>query len=124
MKPAKKSAKASKPKSTAAYLAGLSQDKRDALEKLRKAIKTAAPKAKECISYDIPAFRLDGKLLVAYGAAAKHCSFYPGSVLEVLRDELREYDTSKGTIRFPAEKPLPSALVQKLVKLRMAKIRD
>jgi uncharacterized protein YdhG (YjbR/CyaY superfamily) len=124
MKPGKKSAKTSKPKSTAAYLAVISREKRDALEKLRKAIKTAAPKAEECISYDIPAFRLDGKLLVAYGAAAKHCAFYPGSVLEILKDELREYDTSKGTIRFPAEEPLPSAPVQKLVKLRMAKIRD
>jgi uncharacterized protein YdhG (YjbR/CyaY superfamily) len=59
---------------------------------------------------------------VAYGAAAKHCAFYPGSVLEERKDKLKNYDTSKGTIRFPADKPLPSALVRKLVKLRIAKI--
>ena len=60
---------------------------------------------------------------MAYGAAAKHCAFYPGSVIEQLKGELKGYDTSKGTIRFPADKPLPSSLVRKLVKLRMAKIR-
>ena len=69
---------------------------------LRKTIKAAAPEAEECISYQLPAFRLNGKLLVAYGAAAKHCAFYPGSVVEALKDELKDYDTSTGTIRFPA----------------------
>lgn len=103
------------------YLAPLSPEKRAALEKLRKAIKAAAPKAEECISYQIPAFRLNGKLLVAFGAAAKHCAFYPGShPVEAHKDELKAYDTSKGTIRFPPNSPLPAALVRKLVKTRIA----
>ena len=103
------------------YLTGVSPDKRTALEKLRRDIKAAAPEAEECISYQIPAFRLDGRMLVFFGAAARHCSFYPGAIpVEALRDELRAYDTSKGTIRFQADKPLPAALVRKLVKARIA----
>ena len=109
-----------KPKTQDDYLAQVSSDKRAALQKLRRIIKAAAPKAEECISYQIPAFRLKGKFLVAYGAAANHCAFYPGSVLTQLKNELTGYDTSKGTLRFPPEKPLPAALVRKLVKLRMA----
>lgn len=113
---------ASKPKTIDGYLAAVSDDKRAALEKLRKAIRAAVPKAEECISYALPAFRLEGKFLVAFGAAANHCAFYPGSSpIEACRDELRGYDTSKGTLRFPADKPLPVALVRKLVKARIAK---
>jgi uncharacterized protein YdhG (YjbR/CyaY superfamily) len=84
------------------YLAALSDDKRAALEKLRKTIQAAAPKAEECISYGLAAFRLDGRLLVAIGASANHCAFYPGSSATVAthKDDLRGYDTSKGTIRF------------------------
>ena len=103
------------------YLAFLSADKRAALEKLRKSIKAAAPKAEECISYQVPAFRLGGRMLVAFGAAAKHCAFYPGAFpVEAHKEELTEYDTSKGTIRFQAGKPLPATLVRKLVKARIA----
>lgn len=103
------------------YLARLSSEKRAALEKLRKAIKAAAPKAEECVSYQLPAFRLDGRLLVGFGAAAKHCAFYPGSYpIEVCQDELEAYDTSKGAIRFPPDRPLPATLVRKLVKARIA----
>jgi uncharacterized protein YdhG (YjbR/CyaY superfamily) len=112
-------AKANKPKTHDDYLAAVTEEKRTALEKLRKAIKAAAPKAEECISYQLPAFRLNGKFLVAYGAAVNHCAFYPGSAVKALGKELRAYDTSKGTIRFPADKPLPPALVRKLVKLRI-----
>ena len=115
------SAKVHKPKTPDDYLAAVSDDKRAALETLRKTIKAAVPAAEECISYQLPAFRLKGKLLVAYGAAANHCAFYPGSVIEALKDELKDYDTSKGTIRFPAARPLPPALVRKLVKLRIAR---
>jgi uncharacterized protein YdhG (YjbR/CyaY superfamily) len=114
-------AKAAKPKTHDGYLAALSYDKRAAFETLRKTVKAAAPEAEECISYQLPAFRLKGKLLVAYGAAANHCAFYPGSVIQALKDELKDYDTSKGTIRFPADRPLPPALVRKLVKLRIAR---
>jgi len=103
------------------YLAPLPADKRAALQWLRRQIKAAAPGAEECISYGIPGFRLDGKLLVHFGAAAKHCAFYAGTVIEDYARELAAYDTSKGTIRFPPDDPLPAALVRKLVKAQIAK---
>jgi uncharacterized protein YdhG (YjbR/CyaY superfamily) len=110
-----------KPQTIDQYLAPLSNEKRSALEKLRRAIKSAAPKAEECISYDIPAFRLGGRPLVAFGAAAKHCAFYPGAFpVEAHKNELEAYDTSKGTVRFRADSPLPATLVRKLVKTRIA----
>lgn len=110
-----------KPQTIDEYLAPLSNEKRTALEKLRRGIKSAAPKAEECISYGIPGFRLGGRLLVSFGAAAKHCAFYPGSYpLKANRDELKAYDNTKGTIRFPADSPLPAALVRKLVRSRMS----
>jgi len=112
-------AKSSKPKTHDDYLAAVTEDKRGALQKLRKAIKMAAPKAEECISYQLPAFRLNGKFLVAYGAAKNHCAFYPGTTIKALKDDLKGYDTGKGTIRFSADKPLPAALVRKLVRLRI-----
>ncbi|GBC83086.1 hypothetical protein HRbin10_02226 [bacterium HR10] len=86
----------------------LPNDKRAALEKLRRTIRAAAPRAIECISHQLPAFRLDGKLLVFYGAAAKHRAFYPGSGTAVgaVESDLKGYSTSKGTIRFDADKPL------------------
>ena len=116
----------SQPKTIDAYLAGVDADKRAALERLRKTIKAIAPKAEECISYRLPAFRLHGKLLVAFGAAAKHCAFYPlsGSTVEAFKDDLEEYETSKGTIRFQPDRPLPAALVRKLVKARIAENAD
>jgi uncharacterized protein YdhG (YjbR/CyaY superfamily) len=100
-------------------LLAVTEDKRAALQKLRKAIKRAAPKAEECISYQVPAFRLNGKFLVAYGAAKNHCAFYPGTTIKALKDNLKGYDTGKGTIRFSADKSLPAALVRKLVRLRI-----
>jgi uncharacterized protein YdhG (YjbR/CyaY superfamily) len=110
-----------KPHTIDEYLAPLTAEKRAALEQLRRAIRSAAPKAEECISYQVPAFKLGGRLLVAFGAAARHCAFYPGAVpVAEHRDELEPYDTSTGTIRFPAARPLPVALVQKLVKTRIA----
>jgi uncharacterized protein YdhG (YjbR/CyaY superfamily) len=117
---------AGKSKTIDEYLAALSDDKRAALEKLRKTIRAAAPKAEECISYQLPAFRLNGKNLVAFGATANHCAFYPmsGSTVEAHKDELKAYDTSKGAIRFQACDPLPAALVQKLVKARIAENGD
>lgn len=110
-----------RPKTIDAYLAPLSGVKRAALQKLRRSIRAAAPKAQECISYGIPAFRLDGRMLVAFGAAAKHCAFYCGSTPVIVhREELGAYSTSKGTVRFPPERPLPAALVRKLVKTQIA----
>ena len=103
------------------YLAALSDDKRAALEKLRKTIRAAAPKAEECISYQIPAYRQDG-MLVGFGATGNHCAFYlmSSSIVEAHKEELNDYDTSKGTIRFQPDKPLPVGLVRKLVKARIA----
>ena len=112
---------ASSPKTIDEYLASLSEDKRTALEKLRRIIRAAAPKAEECISYQLPAFRLNG-MLVGFAATANHCAFYlmSSSTVEAHKDELKDYDTSKGTIRFQADNPLPAALVRKLVKARIA----
>jgi uncharacterized protein YdhG (YjbR/CyaY superfamily) len=109
------------PKTIDQYLARLPADKRCALEKLRKDIRAAAPGVEECISYGVCAFRLDGRMCVAFGAALKHCAFYPGAVIQDFMEELARYDTSKGTIRFAADKPLPAALVRKLVKCRVAR---
>lgn len=105
------------------YLASLNEEQRDALENLREVIRSAAPDAEECISYRLPAFRLGGAL-VAYGASRNHCSFYPMSpkVIAQLKEQLSGFETSKGTIRFQPEKPLPATLVRKIVKARMAEI--
>ena len=109
------------PRTIDEYLATLSDEKRAALQELRRAIKAAAPNAEECISYRIPAFRLGGRMLVAFGAAANHCAFYAGSApVAGHKDELKAYDTSKGTIRFQADSPLPATLVRKLVKAQIA----
>ena len=105
-------------KSVDGYLAALDDEKRGALEKLRRDIHAAAPKAEECISYGIPAFRLEGRMLVWFGAASNHCSFYPGAVVQTHAKELKGYDTSKGTIRFRPDHPLPASLVEKLVRTR------
>ncbi len=117
---------AAKPQSIDEYLSNLSDDKRAALEKVRQAIRAAVPSAEECISYGIPAFRWNGKVLVGFAAAAKHCAFYPWSSITVgaFPDELKGYDTSKGTIRFPPEKPLPASLIRKLVKARIQENND
>lgn len=112
----------SKPATFNECLGAIDADKRAALEKLRLTIRMLVPTAKECISYGLPAFRLDGKPLVAIGATASHCAFYlmSGTIVAAHQNELKKYDTSKGTIRFSAEKPLPVALVRKLVKARIA----
>ena len=103
------------------YLAQLPEPTRAALEKLRQAIRAAAPTATETISYQLAAFKHEG-MLVAFGAAANHCGFYvmSGTVLQGFRDELAEYKTSKGTIRFTPDRPLPSALVKRIVRARIA----
>ncbi len=106
------------------YLARVPEPARTTLEKVRALIRSAAPaEATEAISYGIPAFKYKG-LLVAYGAFWKHCSFFPasGSLLEEFAEELRGFPTSKGTIRFAPDKPLPAALVRKMVRARVAKI--
>ena len=119
------SAVKSKPKTFDEYFTTVSKDHRAALEKLRKTIRATAPKAEECISYQIPAFRFEGKMLVGFGAAAKHCSFFPmsSSTVAAHQDLLNDFETSKGTIRFQPDHPLPAALVRRLVKARIAENR-
>ena len=112
---------AGKPTTIDEYLARVEPVQRAALAALRDAIRKAAPKAEECITYGIPAFRQDG-MLVGFGAASKHCAFYvmSGTTIEDFKDALAGFDTSKGTIRFQPSRPLPAALVKKIVKARIA----
>lgn len=104
------------------YLARIQPTQRAALENIRNTIHAAAPGAEECISYRLAAFRYRGKLLVAIGATEKHCAFYlmSSTIVPAHATELSKYDTSKGTIRFQPERPLPASLVKKLVKARIA----
>lgn len=113
---------AAKARTTDDYLATLGADKRAALETLRATIRRIVPGAEECISYGLPAFSLDGKVLVGFGAGKDHCAFYPmsGTTVAELADDLEGYETSKGSIRFAAGEPLPVALVKKVVKARIA----
>jgi len=114
-----------KPTTIDGYLTAVSDDKRAALERLRRTIRAAAPGAEECISYQLPAFRFHGRMLVAFGAWASHCALYPGSsAVRAYKDDLKNYDTSKGAIRFQADHPLPPALVRKLVRARIAAIES
>lgn len=111
------------PNSPDAYLAQLSPEKRATLERVRQAIRAAAPEAEEGMSYGMPAF-IQGKPLAGYAASANHCAYYPmsGTVVASLKHELEGYETSKGAIRFPIGKPLPATLVRKLVNARLAEI--
>lgn len=109
-----------KPTTLDEYLAPLPDDQRAALEKLRKAIRAAVPGVKEGVSYGVGAFYFKGRYLVGIGAMKKHCAFYLGSTLKEHLEDLQGYDLSTGTIRFQPEKPLPVALVRKLVKSRVA----
>ena len=118
----RKNSFAGKPRTIDEYLAGVHAHQRPALETLRRTIRAVAPKAEECISYGLAAFRLNGRPLVAFGASANHCAFYPmnSTTVEAFRAQLKGFETSKGTIRFQADDPLPAALVRKLVKARIA----
>lgn len=103
------------------YLADLPDEQRAALEKLRKTIKATAPDASELISYQMPAYKLHGRFLVSFAAFKNHCSLFPasGAVMDALGEELEPYFSGKGTIRFTVDKPLSSALVKRIVKVRM-----
>jgi uncharacterized protein YdhG (YjbR/CyaY superfamily) len=104
------------------FLAKLPDDQRAALQKLRETIRLAAPEAEERIGYGVPAFYYKTRPLVSYAAGKNHCAFYVQSpaVMEAHQNELSDYDTAKGTVRFPADSPLEANLVETLVRARMA----
>jgi uncharacterized protein YdhG (YjbR/CyaY superfamily) len=104
------------------YLANVPEPARTTLSKVRAAIRASAgPEATEVISYGMPGFRYKG-MLVWYAAFQQHCSFFPGnsSLIDEFGEDLAGYSTSKGTIRFPLDKPLPASLIRKIVRTRMA----
>jgi uncharacterized protein YdhG (YjbR/CyaY superfamily) len=113
------------PRNVDAYLAGVPEPARSTLNKMRSAIRSAAPPpATEVISYGMPAFKHKA-VLVWFAAFSKHCSLFPtASVIEACKNELKGFSTTKGTIHFPTDKPLPTALVRKLVKVRVAQIES
>ncbi len=113
-------------KTVADYLAAAPKDKRAALKKVRKAIKAAAPKATEGMSYGLLGFKHNGKPLVYLGYAKAHCALYgsTGRFVEAHKAELKAYELSKGTIRFPADHPLPDRLVTKMIRARVAEIES
>ena len=102
------------------YLASLEQPKRGTLEALRRTILDILPEAEECISYGLPAFRVQGKVIAGFAAFKNHLSYLPhsGSVFPELRGELSQYKTSKGALQFPIDTPLPKALVKRLIAVR------
>ncbi len=107
------------------YLAAVPEPARSTLNRVRSAIRSAAPpEATEIISYGIPAFRHKG-VLVWFAAFSNHCSLFPtASVIEKFKSDLKGYSISKGTIQFPVDKPLPAALIKKMVKARVAQIES
>jgi uncharacterized protein YdhG (YjbR/CyaY superfamily) len=107
------------------YLAALDEPKRTTLQKLRQTIRGIVPDAEECISYGMPAFRLEGKVIAGFAAFRDHLSYLPhsGSVLGELADDLAGYHTTRGSLHFPIDQPLPKALVKKLIALRLSELR-
>jgi len=103
------------------YLASLEEPRRSTLTTLRQSILDAIPEAEQCISYGLPAFRMQGKVIAGFGAFKSHLSYLPhsGSVFPELADELTRYKTSTGALQFPVDAPLPKALVAKLVTTRL-----
>ncbi len=110
------------PSTIDAYLKGVPEDRRRALQELRATIRSIIPDAQECISYRIPAFRLDGVVIAGFCATSKGCSYFPfsGSTLKALASDLSPYSQTKAALHFSPDKPLPVALVRKLIKVRLA----
>jgi uncharacterized protein YdhG (YjbR/CyaY superfamily) len=104
------------------YLTDLVEPKRSTLQRLRETILEVVPDAQEGISYQVPAFRIDGKVIAGFAAFKNHLSYLPhsGSVFPVLRDELASYKTSTGALQFPIDSPLPKLLVEQLIRVRIA----
>jgi uncharacterized protein YdhG (YjbR/CyaY superfamily) len=107
------------------YLAKLEEPKRSTLDGLRKTILAVVPEAEECISYQVPAFRVDGEVIAGFAAFKNHLSYLPfsGSVLKQLAGELEGYDKTLSALHFPVDRPLPEALVKKLINIRLGQLR-
>jgi uncharacterized protein YdhG (YjbR/CyaY superfamily) len=105
-----------------AYLSRLDEPKRSTLERLRETIHEVVPQAEEGISYRLPAFRLEETVIAGFGAFKSHLSYFPhsGSVLEELAEQVAGYATSRGTLHFPIDAPLPKALGEQLIRVRIA----
>jgi uncharacterized protein YdhG (YjbR/CyaY superfamily) len=104
------------------YLVGLDEPKRSTLQRLRQTILEVVPEAEEGISYQVPAFRVNGKVIAGFAAFKNHLSYLPhsGSVFPVLRDEVASYKTSTGALQFPIDSSLPKSLVEQLIRVRLA----
>jgi len=107
------------------YLAKVEEPKRSTLEQLRRTILGIVPEAEECISYQVPAFRVDGKVIAGFAAFKSHLSYLPfsGSVLNKLTEELDGYDKTLSALHFPVDRPIPAALVRKLINVRLRELR-
>ncbi len=108
------------------YLAALDERRRTSLQELRQTIVGVIPNAEECISYGMPAFRLEGKVIAGFAAFKNHLSYLPhsGSVFRELADDLAGYDSTTGSLHFPIDQPLPKALVKKLIAIRLKEVRS
>jgi uncharacterized protein YdhG (YjbR/CyaY superfamily) len=110
-----------KPTTVAEYLAAAPEDRRTGLEDLRRTVIAAAPEAEECIAYDMPAYRLHGLFVVSFGGYKRHYSLFPASqaVIDALGDEVAPFVRGKGTLQFPADRPLPLDLISRIVRIRL-----
>lgn len=108
------------------YLDALDKQKRTTLQELRQTIHGIIPNAEECISYGMPAFRLEGKIIAGFSAFKNHLSYLPhsGSVLQELSHDLAGYESTAGSLHFPIDQPLPKALVRKLIAVRLKEVRS
>lgn len=107
-----------------AYLANLDEPRRSTLEHLRQTILGVIPDAEECISYGMPAFRFNGRVVAGFAAFKNHLSYLPhsGSVIEALGDEVAGYSSTKGSLHFPVDQPLPEALVRRLLEAKLSQL--
>lgn len=103
------------------YLEGAPEPQRSTLDALRRTLCEILPDSDQALSYGVPAFKVEGKAVAGYAYFKNHCSYFPhsGSVLPELADELRPYEWSKGTLKFPVDEPLPRSLVVRLVEVRL-----
>jgi uncharacterized protein YdhG (YjbR/CyaY superfamily) len=125
LRPAARASTRSGPVAIDAYLATLDDERRATLAKLRATIRAHVPRAEECISYGMPAFRVDGAVVAGFLATSRGCSYFPfsGSTLDTLAAALARYGRTKSALHFPADRPLPASLVRKLLRARLAEGR-